>query len=322
MISGSPSRVLLIGGNGFIGQHLVHACLVKKLNVRIADVAPTHNWATMGVEYIQGDYRTPGMLDRILDGIDMVVHLAHDTLLLNLDCNMETEIERNIKPAIDLMDACCSQQIKKLLFISSGGTVYGKSLENYPISEDARTSPISLYGTSKLMIEKIGFLYHVQKNLPFVVARPGNAYGPGQQAFRGQGFIATAMASALEGKPMDIFGDGSVIRDYIHARDLANTLATLLHTGKVGEAYNIGTGRGITLRALVDDHIAPLLAEAGCRLDVRYTPARGVDVPYNVLDISKVTKDLNISPSIGIDEGLRDTWAWLRSIVKTKAKSL
>jgi UDP-glucose 4-epimerase len=320
MISGSASRVLLIGGNGFIGHHLVHACLAASLSVRIADVAPADGWAAMGVEYIQGDYRTPGMLDRILDGIDMVVHLAHDTLLLNLDCNMESEFERNIKPAIGLMDACCSHHIKKLLFISSGGTVYGKTLENYPISEDARTSPISLYGTSKLMIEKIGFLYHIQKNLPFVVARPSNAYGPGQQAFRGQGFIATAMASALEGRPMDIFGDGSIIRDYIHARDLANALVALLCVGQVGEAYNVGTGRGVTLRALVDDHIAPILAEAGFKLDVRYTPARGVDVPYNVLDISKITNGLNFVPAMDLDAGLRDTWIWLRSIFESKAR--
>lgn len=315
MMPGAAIRVLLIGGTGFIGRHLVPACLAAGMHVRIADIAPADGWTEMGVEYIQGDYRAPGLLNRMLDGMDMAVHLAHDTMLLNLDCNMESEFERNIQPAIRLMDACCAHGIKRLLFISSGGTVYGRSLEQRPISEDARTSPISLYGTSKLMIEKIGFLYHAQKDLPFIVARPGNAYGPGQQPFRGQGFIATAMASALEGKSLDIFGDGSVVRDYIHARDLANALISLLRAGKVGEAYNVGTGRGVTLRTLLDEHIVPILAEAGYSLDIRYTPARGVDVPYNVLDVGKIGNGPSFSPAMDLDAGLRETWAWLRTVV-------
>ena len=313
MMTDSPQKVLLIGGTGFIGRHLVRACLSAGLLVRIADVAPVAGWAEMDVEYIQGDYSTPGLLDCMLDGVDMVVHLVHDTMLLDLDCNMESEFGRNVQPAIRLMDACCAHGIKKLLFISSGGTIYGRSLEQSPISEDAHTSPISLYGTSKLMIEKIGLLYHVQKNLPFIVARPGNAYGPGQLPFRGQGFIATAMASALCGKQLDIFGDGSVVRDYIHARDLANALVALLRAGKVGQVYNVGTGRGVTLRALLDDHIVPILAESGYELDIRYTPARGVDVPYNVLNVGKVRKDTDFVPAMELEVGLRETWAWLRS---------
>lgn len=322
MMPDAAPRVLLIGGTGFIGRHLVQACLAAGMAVRIADVVPhSDSWAAMGVEYFQGDYRAPEFLNDILSGMDMVVHLVHDTMLLNLDCNMESEFERNIQPAIRLMDACCAHDISKLLFISSGGTVYGRSLEDQPISEDARTSPISLYGTSKLMIEKIGLLYHVQKNLPFIVARPANAYGPGQQPFRGQGFIATALASALQGRPLEIFGDGGVVRDYIHARDLAEALAALLICGKVGEAYNVGTARGTMLRELLDGYIVPILAEAGYHLDVRYTPARGVDVPYNVLANAKLVGSTDFAPRIDLDAGLRETWSWLQSTVDAKVSN-
>lgn len=319
MMLGEAPRVLLIGGTGFIGRHLVQACQASGMTVRIADIVPNRDsWEGMGAEYFQGDYRAQEFLDDIIRGMDMVVHLVHDTMLLNLECNMEFEFERNIQPAIRLMDACCAHDIRKLLFISSGGTVYGRSLEDQPISEDARTSPISLYGTSKLMIEKIGFLYYVQKNLPFIVARPGNAYGPGQQPFRGQGFIATAMASALQGRQLEIFGDGSVVRDYIHAHDLAYALVALLIRGQVGEAYNVGTAQGTTLRELLDGYIVPILSEAGYNLDIRYTPARGVDVPYNVLANTKIMNGTAFTPRISLDVGLRETLAWLWSAVDLK----
>lgn len=319
-MAGAAIKVLLIGGSGFVGRHLVYACRLAGLRVRISDVAPADEWAGLDVEYIQGDYRVPELLDYILDGVDMVVHLVHDAILLDLNCTMMSEIERNIQPAIKLMDACCAHSIKKLLFISSGGTVYGRRLEQCPISEDDLTSPISLYGTSKLMIEKIGFLYHVQKSLPFIVARPSNAYGPGQQPYRGQGFIATAMASAIEGRPLDIFGDGSVVRDYIHVRDLSNALVELLRTGLVGETYNVGTGQGVTLRALLDDHILPILEEFGYSLDIRYTQGRRVDVPYNVLNIGKIGSSTAFYPTINLDSGLRETCSWVHSIVGPKMR--
>lgn len=322
MMPGAAPRVLIIGGTGFIGRHLIQACLESGMALRIADVAPnSEGRAAMGGEYFQGDYRAQGFLDQVLSGMDMVVHLVHDSMVLNLDCNMESEFERNIQPAIRLMDACCKHNIRKLLFISSGGTVYGRSTEGQPIAEEACTSPISLYGTSKLMVEKIGFLYQVQKNLPFIVARPGNAYGPGQQPFRGQGFIATAMASALQGRPLNIFGDGGVVRDYIHVRDLANALVALLMRGKVGEAYNVSTGHGTTLRDLLDDYIVPIIAEAGYNLDIHYAPPRGVDVPYNVLANGKIVSATEVAPRISLEAGLRETWAWLQSVVDLKERN-
>lgn len=313
--------VLLIGGTGFIGRHLIRPCQATGMSVRIADISP-HNdlWATMGVEYCQGDYRQQAFLDDILDGMEMVVHLVHDTIQLDLNCDMQSEFDRNIQPAIRLMDACCAHGIGKLLFISSGGTVYGKRSGRQPITEDACTNPISLYGTSKLIIEKTGFLYHVQKNLPFIVARPTNAYGPGQHPFRGQGFIATAMASALQGYPLDIFGDGSTVRDYIHVRDLADALVALLMKGKAGEVYNISTAQGTTLRELLDSYIAPVLEGTGFSLDVRRTPARGVDVPYNVLANTKIANTTGFLPRIDLETGLRETWSWLQTNIETLSR--
>lgn len=321
MNSQKSTRVLLIGGMGFIGRHLTQACLEAGLAVRVSDISePDERLGSQEVEYFRGDYREQDFLNTILDGVDMVVHMVHDTLQLNLECNMESEFERNIQPSIRLMDACTTHAVKKLLFVSSGGTVYGRDVRDGLIQEDACTRPISLYGSSKLMIEQIGYLYYIQKKLPFIVARPGNAYGPGQYPFRGQGLIATAMASALQDRTLSVFGDGSVVRDYIHVRDVAAALVALLYYGKVGETYNIGTGRGTTITALLEQYIRPLLAKYDNHLKIQYLPARGVDVPYNVLANTKLQQQTGFTWCIGLDGGLDDTWLWIKSVVRKGEK--
>ena len=313
-MSAKGTRVLLIGGMGFIGRHLTKACCLEEMCVRVADIVlPEGDANDHNVEYLQGDYRDPEFLQHIVKDVDVVVHLAHDTMLLNLDCNMDIEFNRNVRPAMQLMEACSAQHVSKLLFLSSGGTVYGNHSIREPISEDSPTHPISLYGTSKLMIEQIGFLYHLQKGLPFIVARPSNAYGPGQFPYRGQGFVATAFASALDNKPLNIFGDGSVVRDFVHVRDIAEALVALIKNGRMGETYNVGTALGISMKKLVDDYISPILQEDGHKLNCEYSSARGVDVAYNVISNDKLYRDTGFKPRISLDEGLRETLVWLQN---------
>jgi UDP-glucose 4-epimerase len=314
MNSSKYQRTLLIGGGGFIGQHLARACHDANMFVRIADtVPPSDVLNSPNIEYIQGDYRDPEYLYRIIDKIDYIIHLVHDKILLDVDCRMSLELERNIHPAIQLMDICSKVKISKLLFVSSGGTIYGHSFESVPILEDAPTRPISVYGTSKLMIENIGFLYKAQKNLPFIVARPGNAYGQGQIPFKGQGFISTAFASAKMGKTLSIYGDGTVIRDYIHVSDIAKALVALLQSGRVGEVYNIGTSSGTSLLDLIDNYIQPIISEDGIKLKCRYESARCADVQYNVLSNKKLLYDTGFNPLIELNNGIRDTWKWIKN---------
>jgi len=306
-------KVLLIGGMGFIGRYLVRACCEACMTVRVADIVlPKAGTEESGVEYLQGDYRDEAFLHTIIDGVNMVIHLAHDTILLDLNSNIEPEIERNVLPAVRLMDACCASGIAKLVFVSSGGTLYGNYEPRVPICEDAPKRPVSVYGISKLMIEQLGFLYYEQKNLPFIAARPGNAYGRGQLPFRGQGFVATALASALQCRTLNIFGDGSVVRDYVHVQDIAEALVAMLNLGRIGEAYNIGTAHGTSLRTLVNDCIVPIISDEGYKLNCNYASERRADVIYNVLANDKLREDTGFIPRIALREGMLSTWQWMK----------
>jgi len=306
-------RVLVIGGAGFIGKQLVSACVSRGMSVLVIDtIMPATQLFQGEVEFVRADYRETDLVKDAIQNIDYVVHLAHDALLLDIVCDMDAEIKHNVLPAVKLMDACSTAGVSKLLFISSGGTVYGNPDSRRPIIESSPTHPVSVYGTTKLMIENLGFVYYAQKDLPFVVARPANAYGQGQIPFKGQGFIATALASALHNQPMSIYGDGTVVRDYTHVTDIAEALVALLECGRPGEAYNIGTARGTSLKALIEDYINAIIGADNCELMINYVQGRSADVIYNVLSNDKLLGDTGFSPRVELSEGLKQAWEWVK----------
>lgn len=314
MLTENNRNVLIIGGAGFIGSALAESCIASGMNVRIVDMlAPAGGDTRNEIDFVQGDYRDSKLLQNILEDIDYVAHLAHDTLLLDIACDMSAEIKRNVLPAVQLMEACSETDVSKLLFVSSGGTVYGNPDINQPIEETRSLHPVSVYGTTKLMIESLGHVYFAQKNLPFIVARPGNAYGIGQVPFRGQGFIATALASAKLGMPMSVYGDGSAVRDYIYITDIADAIVALMQNGIAGEAYNIGTSVGTSLRQLIDEYINPVIEADNFRLEFEFKPERRADVNYNVLSNSKLLRDTGFTPGKGLADGIRETWEWIKS---------
>lgn len=310
--------VLLIGGGGFIGRHIAHTCLRNGARVRVVDVArpiisasPADGLAP-DADVLIGDYADAVFLREALKDIDVVVHLAHDAMRMNVECDMPKEYERNILPATRLMEASIESGVKKFIFVSSGGTVYGNQPAGVPIVESVPMRPVSLYGTSKLCIEHVASLYFCQRELPAIIVRPGNAYGPGQVPFRGQGLVPTALASALAGKEVTIFGDGRAMRDYVHVRDIADAIARLVESGTPGEIYNIGTGIGVSVRELIDSHVIPALHKAGFDINVTYTPPRRADVEYNVLDSAHLRASTGWKPTITLQQGIEEVLDWLR----------
>lgn len=299
----------VIGGTGFIGSHLVEILLRqgRQLTVVGRNSHPSRRLPE-GVRYLAGDYGDRFFLNGALQGMEEVVCLAYTTVPKTSFENPVDDILSNLPASVNLFEAVVSLGIKKLVLVSSGGTVYGKSAE-LPISESHATNPISPYGITKLAIEKYALMYHEIAALPVVCVRPGNAYGDGQRPFVGQGFVATVMASLLQGREILLYGESGTIRDYVHVDDLAQGIVAALERGASGSCYNIGTGIGKSNRDVLNS-IFPHARAAGIEPRVRTEPLRPFDVPANVLDCSRLRNETGWQPMVAFEEGIRRTWEW------------
>jgi UDP-glucose 4-epimerase len=304
-------HVCIIGGSGFIGSHIVGLLNARGERVSVVgrEAAPTRPLPT-SVAYRAGDYGDAYFLRGVLQDVDTVVCLAHTTVPKTSFDDPVSDLFGNLPAAIKLYQTAAALPIKRLLFVSSGGTVYGPTTR-LPLDEDAPTRPISPYGISKLAMEQYGFMYHVNQGLPIICVRPANAYGPGQIPFSGQGFVATAMASLLTKKELVLFGENGTIRDYVHVRDMAAGIIAALDQGAIGATYNLGSGQGRTTREVLDAILALSRAD-GYDVPLRVLPERRFDVPANVLDAARLQRDTGWRAQIPFDEGLRETWHWYR----------
>lgn len=299
-------RCCLIGGGGFIGHHLIPVLLGGGRQVTVLDrKVPTT--LIPEVEYIVGQYDDDSIFSRVLERSDELIDLAYATKPKTSFDDPLLDLQSNVPAAVALFrKALLSKRLRRIVFVSSGGTVYGPT-ESWPIPEDAPTHPISPYGITKLTIENYAFMFHRTHGLPVLVVRPSNAYGPGQMPFTGQGFIATAIGSALLDKPLPLFGGGKTVRDYIYVDDLARGILAALDNGVPGEAYNLGTGIGLSNLEIVEA-LRPLALAHGHELILEHHPERGFDVPVNVLDIGKISCTTGWRPIVPLEAGLAQTW--------------
>lgn len=302
----SLKKTLLIGGNGFIGAELALALKANQRSVSIVGRSPDKNsLLNDSINYYQGDFGDLAFISPLLASHDEIVHLAYASVPNTSFENPLADLQENLTPSVQLFLETAKLG-KKLLLVSSGGTVYGEACF-IPISEVHPKNPISPYGLTKLTLENYASLYSATHGLEYIVVRPANAYGVGQIPFKGQGFIATAIESAKIGKPINIFGLTGSVRDYIYVTDLTNAIVAALSTGKTRECYNIGTGIGYNNLELVN-HINHLLdAKHSTQLQVNHMPSRPFDVKCNILDYSKLNHHTGWRPIISLDQGLSMT---------------
>ncbi len=308
---GNPST-LVIGGAGYIGASLVPLLVAagRRVTVLGRKTVPA-NSLPEGVAYIHGDFGRVELIRELLDRHQEVIHLAYATVPNTSFNNPLADLLQNLPPVVQLFEEVAARDCT-LVLVSSGGTVYGEALE-LPIREDHPTRPISPYGVTKLTLENYAHLYSVTHGLKYICMRPSNAYGIGQLPFTGQGFIATAMAAAMRGQPIQIFGQNGTIRDYLYIGDMAAGIVNGLLHGRQGEVYNLGSGIGLSNRDVIEA-MAPLLQEIGCTVEVQCLPERPFDVKANVLDAGKLQRHTGWSPQTRFQDGLRLTREWLRSL--------
>ncbi len=293
---------LVIGGSGFIGRNLVLELAKREYKVSgFSNVAPPGDF-NRRFDWRLGDFADPTAVAAAVDGMDVVFHLVSTSVPGTAQANIAADIDNNVKASVQFMDICSRHKVGRVVFISSGGTVYGPDVA-VPISEDAPTNPISAYGVTKLSIEKYFYMYAHTQGLKSTVVRLSNPYGPNQDAGKIQGVIPIFLRKILNGETICIWGDGSVVRDYIHIDDVNDALLRVAAEDAPFSLYNIGSGVGHSLLEVIEQ----IAAICGKTPVVKFMPARGFDVPSNILDIRRARHMLGWAPRINLHAGIEMT---------------
>ncbi|MCE8421208.1 NAD-dependent epimerase/dehydratase family protein [Rhodovulum sulfidophilum] len=298
-------RILVLGGSGFIGSHVVDALLARGHRVRVFDRSPERFRPTpAGVDFMPGDLSDSAALAEALAGSEMVFHLISTTVPATANLDPGADIRGNLLATQRLLELMRAQGPRRLLYLSSGGTVYGVP-QHLPVPEAHPLDPISSYGIVKVAIEQFIRMEARLHELQAVILRPSNPYGPRQGHGGVQGVIGTFMGRLARGEPMQLWGDGSIVRDFIHVRDLARLCVAAAETGASG-TFNAGAGEGRSIREILD-----LIGEVSTlEVTPEIRPGRNIDIPRVVLDIAAARQAIGWQPEIALCEGLAETWAW------------
>lgn len=299
------SLCLVLGGCGFLGSVVTRHLVAKGYGVRVLDKEGQNTDRLKSVlpkiDLQFGDFSNLGDLTHALDGATTVLHFIGTTIPQTSMNDIEYDVETNVLPTVRLLELLKERRTTRLIFSSSGGTVYGASTPGRPLSETDQTDPISAYGISKLTVEKFIRLFSINYEVPSVILRFANPYGPSQHPARPQGAVGVFIQKALRGEEIVIWGDGTTVRDYLFEEDLGAAVTSAVDSTTMGGIFNVGTGRGTSLRELIE-HIEKTFA-VQCR--VRYDTKRRFDVPYNVLNITKISSETGWRPHSSLLDGLR-----------------
>lgn len=299
---------VVLGGGGFVGTNLCRRLVGSGARVRAFGHGRAFAGELAGVEWHQGEFTDTAAVTSAVASCDIVFHLVQATTPYAADLDMAADLQRGLMPTLALLDICRKANVKRVVFISSGGTVYGAAKE-IPTPETAPTDPINAYGIVKLTIEKFLALYEHRHGLSFRVLRVANPYGPFQLPVKAQGLVAMLLSRAMMRQSTEIWGDGSVVRDYVFIDDVVDALQAVAVDASEERIFNIGGGRGRSVR----DVIAAVEVELGEPVPITWKPGRLIDVPASVLSIERARDVLGWAPKTDFADGLRQTVRWWRA---------
>jgi UDP-glucose 4-epimerase len=303
-------RILVLGGSGFLGSHIVDKFLAEKHDVTVYDLYPERfRRSPSGIKFVTGDFGNVGALDELIStGFDAVIHCVSTTTPKSSNESPEFDIQSNVIGTLYLLDICVKHKVGKLVFLSSGGTVYGDIGNLGMVDETHAVRPMCSYGVSKLTIEHYLDVYKHLRGLNYVALRLSNPFGERQSPLRALGALTVFLHRTLKRQDIEIWGDGAVTRDFIYVGDVAATvyLATAI---PISGVYNVGTGTGLSLRDILV-HIQDVV---GVEPTVAWFPSRSFDVPRIVLDAEKLRKATDWRCTTSVKDGVAITADWLRN---------
>lgn len=304
-------KIAILGAAGFIGTNL-SLQLLKDENNKLTLIDEKKEFfpkiildSPASIVETQLNHETD--YEALLTGQEMVFHLLSTTVPTSANQQIGQELTINVVGTANILEACVKTGVKKVVFISSGGTVYGKDVV-CPITEDAVTNPITSYGIQKITIEKLLYLYHYMHGLDYRIARFANPYGPYQRPNGVLGAVTTFVYKTLKHENIEIYGDGSVVRDFIYIDDAICALLNICKDNAKHKIYNVGSGTGVSIRGIVDT----IEQACGHKLKVNYTGARAVDVPENYLDITRYEEEFGTLCKVSLKEGIKKTAEFMR----------
>lgn len=296
----------IFGANGFIGRHLIARLAKQRETVRAVSRhlgADLRDRYPVGVNFVEADLRDSLAMASSLQGVETVVQLVSTSSPGLQNRYNVSDIRDNVIPHVEFIESAINAGVKKYVFLSSGGTVYGPKGRT-PIPEHAPTNPICSHGLTKLTIEKYLQMHGHVDGLNYVILRIANPFGPGQTFRKGQGLIPAVLARHAQGQPVQIIGDGSSQRDYIFIGDVIDAVMTAIETDAARQSIvNIGSGQARSVLEVIDTMEAIL----GVRFQREYLGPRRSDVEISVLDINHARHLLGWAPKTGFSEGLEKT---------------
>jgi len=308
-------KALVLGGTGFIGSHVVDRLLAEGHSVRVfAAVSERYRSPLPHVDYRIASFDDLHALAEALEGIEVVFHLISTTVPATSNTDPVSDVRSNLIGSINLLNLMVEKAIPRIVFSSSGGTVYGVP-ESIPVTETHPLRPICSYGVVKVAIENYITMFSQLYGLEFVILRAANPFGERQGYVGIQGIIGTAFEKALKGESITVWGNGGSVRDYIYVDDLAR-LFTIAGSSEYSGVFNAGCGIGRS----VHEVLSAVEEVSGILISKEYLPPRAFDIPNNELSIKKARDIYGWIPEIDFIDGLRRTWNWYLKQVDSTTK--
>jgi UDP-glucose 4-epimerase len=298
-------KILVTGGAGFIGSNLISRLQeIGGYDVLVLDnevLGKREFISDLRHEFVHGDIRDKALVRRVMDGVDAVVHLAADTRVIPSIANPGFNMDVNVQGSFNVLEAMRETGVSRLVNASTGGAIMGEV--EPPVHEEMTPHPASPYGASKLAVEGYCSAFAASYGMSCVSLRFSNVYGP--RSYHKGSVIAHFMKQLLNDRPLEVFGDGSQTRDFVHVRDLSDGIVAALQKRASG-VLQLGTGRPTDVKEVI-----ALLGEvSGERPDVLYREFRAGEVRHTWCKVDLARSAIGYDPHITLKEGLRDTWHW------------
>lgn len=299
-------NILVLGGNGFIGSHLVKSLIYHGYNVKVLDKNEPSQYNKLNqVSYYTGDFNDTFLLSEALQKVNIVIHLISTTIPAISNLNPKKDIEENLLTTINLLEQMKRLNIKRIIFLSTGGAAYGNP-KKIPVSETHPLNPISSYAIVKVTIEHYLYMYQHLYGIQPLIFRPSIVYGIGQSNFGIHGVISTFLNKIKNNQNLQIWGDGSAIKDYLNINDLVGIFIKAIKTNKTG-IYNVGLGKSYTVLDIIDF----IKKITGYDPKIEFQEKQTSDISKVVLNISKAERDFQWKPKIDLEQGIKQLWKML-----------